>query len=687
MYRDFAGGHENNMWQELMNAIDSGTVKHFPAQKYDDRYLAITISPFSRGAIITSQDITAQRVAQEALKESEEKYRLVVENAIDGVAIVRDNQFSYLHPAACLILGHPKSELIGTDFLDVIHPEDREEAKREYLRKMSGDEVTFPSELRFVGEDGSIRWAEVTGVTVSSDGKGALLSFIRDITDRKRTEEVLRQFEEKWRNFIETSRDVIFLTTLEGKVVDINPAGLELSGYSREEFVGKNITENYADSAKREPFITSIIEKGFVNDLEIELLRKNGSIAHCLMTATQRKDKAGNAIGFQGIIKDITEKKTLEQQLIQAQKKEAVISLAGGIAHNFNNILVGIMGYSEYLLSKKGASDPDYKALKIINEGTVKASTLVRQLLDAARVGQYHPGRVNLNDIITGTLPLIKGTFQKAIEITTDLERDLKIIEGDTSQLEQSVLNLCINARDAMPSGGTLLIETVNRRLDKGFVDTHLGLREGDYVVLSISDTGVGMAPDTKQRIFEPFFTTKERTGGRGMGLSTVYGIVKNHAGKITVYSEPGKGTTFRLYFPVVTGQTADTPAREPEPGGKILIIDDDPGVRDLWSGFLSEYGFAALTAEDGSMGIELLKLQRDSIDLVIVDLVMPGMGGTETIPKLKEIKPGIRVLGCSGYSANGQAWDMVSLSLDGFMQKPVQLSELLETVKTILKT
>ncbi len=685
MYHDFAPGHENDMRRELMDAIGGGTVKHFPAQKYDDRYLAITISPFSRGAIITSQDITAQRVAQEALRESEEKYRLVVENAVDGVAIVRDGLISYLNPAACSIMGYPKGELIGRGFLDFVIPEEREEAAREYERKLSGDQLTYPTTFRFVGKDGSLRWAEVSAVAAFWEGKQVLLSFIQDVTDRKKTEEVLRQFEEKWRNFIETSRDIIFLTTLEGKIVDINPAGLELSGYTREEFIGKSIAESYANPRDWEPFIGSIVEKGFVKDFALDLIRKDGSVAHCLVTASQRKDKGGNVIGFHGIIKDVTEKKNLEQQLIQAQKMEAIVALAGGIAHTFNNILVGIMGYSEYLLSKKDVGDPDYKALKTINDGTIKASTLVGQLLDAARVGQYRPGRVNLNDIVTGTLPLVESTFEKAIEVTTSLGGDLLIIEGDAGQLEQSVLNLCINARDAMPSGGRLVIETTNRRVDRDFADTHLGLREGDHVVLSVSDTGVGMTPDVKERIFEPFFTTKEQAGGTGMGLSTVYGIMKTHGGKITVYSEPGKGTTFRLYFPALTDQSADTADQNGGRGGYILIIDDDPGIREVWGRFLFSHGFMVLVAENGQTGIELFRARRDEIDLVIVDLVMPGMGGKEAIPRLREIKPDIKVLGCSGYSANGQARDMVSLSPDGFIQKPPELSELLKTVKKIM--
>jgi two-component system cell cycle sensor histidine kinase/response regulator CckA len=940
MYRDYAGRHSSDMRAELMSAMDSGAVRHFPEQWYGDHCLSITISPFSQGAIITSQDITAQKTAQKALKESEEKYRLVVETALDGIVIVQNDRFGYLNPAACTIIGHPRGALFGREFIDFVYPGDRDDVLREYRRKASGDPATYPTPFRFVAKDGSPRWVEAIAVSVSWEGEPALLSFIRDIservksrdalkesekkyrelvetleegiwvidrdgsttyanprmadmlgygidemigrhlfsfmdvaevplaarnierrkegireshefeflkkngdrlfarlvvsplideqgryagalaavsdvteqkraealireseeryrelveniedimyvtdergnityvnraserftgfgrdelieknfsellapesydyageifkrqlegedvgtfelrlkkrdgeiivletrerpvwerdrivevhglgrdiTDRKKTEEVLRQFEEKWRNFIETSRDVIFLTNLDGKVIDINPAGLELSGYTREEFVGKDISENYRSPAERGMFISMIMDKGFVKDIEIDLSRKGGSLAHCLITATQRRDRNGDVIGFQGIIKDITEKKNLEQQLIHAQKMEAIVALAGGIAHNFNNILVGIMGYSEYLLSKKNRDDPDYKALKTIHEGTMRASTLVKQLLSTARIGQYHPTRVNLNEVIEDILPLVLGTFNKSIEIVTHLAGDLATIHADTGQLEQSLLNLCINARDAMPSGGSLIIETANKVLDRKFVDAHLGLNEGAYVVLSVSDTGVGMPSEVSERIFEPFFTTKEQAGGKGMGLATVYGIMKNHGGRITVYSELGKGTTFRLYFPAVEGASSEEGTGREEADRErrttILLIDDDPVVRELWSGFLLDQGYRVIAAEDGDRAVEIVKKRPDSIDLVIVDLVMPGMGGKDTIRKLREVRPDVRVLASSGYSANGQARDILEMNIEGFIQKPSQLSELIEIVKEALK-
>ncbi len=643
------------------------------------------------GALAAVLDITEQKRAEALLRESEERYRDLVENIEDIIYVVdAQGNIAFANRASERSTGYAKDELIKKNFHDLLLPESYEYAGWIFERQLAGEDVgTF--ELQLKKKDGQIVVVETRERPVwDGDRIVEIRGLGRDVTVRKKTEEMLRQFEEKWRNFIETSRDVIFLTNLDGKIIDINPAGLELSGYTREEFIGSNISDNYRDPGDRELFIATIMEKGFVKDLELDLRRKDESIAHCLVTATQRRDRGGNVIGFQGIIKDITEKKNLEQQLIQAQKMEAIVALAGGIAHNFNNILVGIMGYSEYLLSKKGRDDPDHKALKTIHEGTMRASNLVKQLLSTARVGQYHPARVNLNDVIEGILPLILGTFNKSIEIVTHLSGDLMIIEADTGQLEQSLLNLCINARDAMPSGGSLIIETANRHLDREFVEAHLGLREGTYVVLSVTDTGVGMTPEVSERIFEPFFTTKDQAGGKGMGLSTVYGIMKNHSGKITVYSEIGKGTTFRLYFPTpVEGPSEDSPTGEEkkeEDRTTILLVDDDSAVRQLWSGFLSDQGYRVIVAEDGDSAIEILEGRPDGIDLAIVDLVMPGIGGKETIRRLREIRPDVKVLASSGYSANGQARDMVQMDIDGFIQKPSQLSELIESVGKALK-
>lgn len=370
---------------------------------------------------------------------------------------------------------------------------------------------------------------------------------------REKTAELSRS-EEKFRGFFETSRDIVFILDTDGLVMDINPAVEEITGIKRRDVIDRNIREFCRDREEWEKIVARVRKKGYVKEYGLEMVGRGGKFRTCLVTMTPRKDEDGEIVGFQGSIRDITERKALEEQLIQSQKMEAVGALAGGIAHNFNNILVGIMGYSEHLLSKKGEDDPDYRALKTIHEGSIRASSLTTQLLNIARGGEQNFIRLNLNELVTKFLPLISGTLDRSISIETRLSRLDLTINGDPGQLEQCLLNLCINARDSMISGGTITIGTFYQRPDEDFMRKHIGAQEGDYVVLSVTDTGVGMSPEIIVRIFEPFFTTKGLKGGTGMGLATVYGIVKNHDGIITVESDVGKGTIFKIFLPAVEG-------------------------------------------------------------------------------------------------------------------------------------
>ncbi len=607
-------------------------------------------------------------------------------NAVPDLIVIVDKEYRIVRANRAMTdrLGIDPDECIGKECYACVHG--------------TVGPVPFCPHARLI-EDGCEHTAEIHEEKLGGDFllivsplhnvEGELIGSVhiaRDITEKKRAQEALRESEEKWRSLFENSQDIVFMTSLDGTVIDINPAGLELSGYTREELVGKNIIENYTNAEKRQQFVQDIAQTGFLKDFDVDLKRKNGTVANCLVTATRRKDAQGNVIGFQGSLKDITEKKKLEEQLVHAQKMEAVNALAGGIAHNFNNILVGIMGYSEYLLLKKHQGDPDYKALKTIYDGTVRASELTRQLLNTARSGRHRPTKMRVNDVVEKVLPLISGTLDKSIEIVTRLETDLMLIEGDAGQLEQSLLNLCINARDAMPTGGRLIIETENKRLGQDFVKAHLGAQEGDHVVISVTDTGIGIPPQIRGRIFEPFFTTKAQGSGTGMGLSTVYGIMKSHKGQITVESEVGGGTTFRLYFPAVgEGVRAALPTKEPEDfsgNETILIIDDDPVVRELWGDFLRENGYRVITARDGNEGIDLAGRQNGHIDLIILDFVMPDPGEEKTLARIKEIVPDAKVLVTSAYSRSGQIRNLLAMGADSFIQKPIQLKKLVRKVR-----
>lgn len=492
----------------------------------------------------------------------------------------------------------------------------------------------------------------------------------------------LEESEKRYSEHIENIGDVIYVLDGNRRIRYINKALEKLIGIDLNDLRQKKFSSIV--DLKSHSTIDEVIKKQVIGEETglFELNFKGGKGFTRTIELREKPIWEGNSIKeIHGMGRDITEKKRFEESLIQRQRMEAIGSLSGGIAHNFNNILVGIMGYSEFLLSQRNEDDKDYKALKIIHDGTVRASELTRDLLNITRRGEHKPTDLSLNDIVEMVLPLITGTFDKSIEIKTHLADDIMIIEGDSGQLEQSLLNLCINARDAMPVGGKLIIETYNQRVSSDFVSIYRDAREGDYTVLSVTDSGIGMSHEVMEHIFEPFFSTKKEKGGTGMGLSTVYGILENHRGLVTVFSEEGKGTTFKLYFPGIEGSIKEIISVN---GGEkfvgnatILLVDDEKVVIDMWSDFLSEKGYQIIIARDGEEALKVFKEKKSDIDLVILDYVMPKMGGKETLVKMKEIDPNLKVLITSGYSENGQAKKIVTEGANGFIQKPAPLGEL----------
>ncbi len=506
----------------------------------------------------------------------------------------------------------------------------------------------------------------------------------------KRSKEKLAESESRYREHVENIGDIVYVLDRNGKIKYVNKALERLLGISLDDLRKKKLKEIVTPQTYGE--LQDIIKKREnVMDgkaFEISILCQDG--LERTYEVRERVLMADNKIAeIHGIGRDITDRKKMEEQVIQSQRMEAVGALAGGIAHNFNNILVGIMGYSEYLVSKKELDDPDYKALNTIHEGTIRASELTYQLLHIARGGEYKRTELNLNDVVESVHTLISGSFFSSIEINTYLAGDLMVMEGDIGQLEQCLLNLCINSRDAMPKGGKLIIETKNQKLDQDFVETHFGAQEGDHVVLSVTDTGIGMTEEVKEHIFEPFFSTKDQKRSTGMGLSSVYGIVKNHGGMITVYSEVGEGSTFKLYFPAAGEHGDETPSirknKKPKVNATILIIDDEPIVTETWKDFLSAEGYLVITAKDGKEGLEIFRKKKNEIDLVILDYIMPEMGGEEIVTHLKGINPDVKILLSSGYSENAKTKEIPAENADGFIQKPTRLSELNRKIIEIL--
>ena len=651
----------------------------------------------TRRILELEQENAALRQKLEQVQRSETRFRMMIENVPDLIWTfsLKNMQVDYMSPSVETMLGYSKEEIFTKTFRDVMTPASFSFAAQYLetnLRRFEADPKNFPKlhsfEVEYICKDGSTFWAELTAKPVFDD-KGNLIDIVgvsRDISKRILAETSLKKSEEKYRSLFESSRDVIYITTLDGEIIEYNPAGIELFGYSREEVIGTSILALYHSPEDRAKFIEAIRQKGYVRDYEIKFKKKDGTRIDCLLTSTFWQSEDGGMLGYQGIIRDITDQKRMMAQLQQIQKMEAIGTLAGGIAHNFNNLLMTIQGNTSLMLMKTPPDHPHYKKLKTIEEHIQYGSDLSRQLLGFARGGQTHSKTLNLNTIIRMSAKIFAST-KKEITVHTNLERDLMKVEADPGQIEQTLFNLLVNSGHAMPEGGDVYIQTENIEL-AAYQLAPYQHQEGRFVKLSVTDTGIGMDAKTKEKIFDPFFTTKEHGQGTGLGLASVYGIVKNHGGYISVYSEPGKGTTFNIYLPV-SEQPSEKPAKPIEPllngTETILIVDDEPMITSIGQIMLTEMGYTVLTANDGATALNLFDSHPDPIHLIVLDMIMPKMNGSVVFDQLKTKDPHVRVLLSSGYSINGQASELLDKGCSGFIQKPFNMMELSKKVREVL--
>ncbi len=400
-------------------------------------------------------------------------------------------------------------------------------------------------------------------------------------------------------------------------------------------------------------------------------------------------DESGGIKGYDGYIIDITEEKRLEERLLRSQKLEAVGTLAGGIAHDFNNLLTAIIGYSEIMLDKVKDGDPLHQYAAIIHDAAEKGAELTKRILNLARKEKLEAKLLDLNDCVRTSMELLQRSLPKYMEIITNLKKDLPRIKADPSQMQQVILNLAVNARDAMPDGGRLTIETDVQGMGNGTKEDRGGDMAG-FVKLSVSDTGIGMDKGTQSKIFDPFFTTKEMGKGTGLGLYMVHSIVNNHGGYINLYSEPGNGTRFAIYLPVAPEAEDESSDEIRDIGGTetVLVIDDEAYIREMCRDILTPLGYKVVIAEDGAAGIEVFRRKKEDIDLVILDMIMPGIGGNEVFPVLKTIRPDVKILLCSGYSSSGFAGidRLLQNGASGFIQKPFSRHNIALAIKNALR-
>ena len=508
------------------------------------------------------------------------------------------------------------------------------------------------------------------------------------------SEELLRASERKYRSLVESIPDIIIALDLDGAINYVGPRWKKILGHEDSEVLGKYFIQ-FAP-VEDHPLLIQVFKevrnnKKSVENIRWQYFRKDGQVFYFSGSSAPILDEQGNMVGSMVIARDITEYKKLEEQLLQAQKMDSIGNLAGGIAHDFNNLLGGILGYASFVKKKMSLEDPLYHSVNSIERTAEQAAELTKQLLGFARRGKYQVKPINCNALIQDLIQFLGRTIDKRITLQVELDPQLHLIEGDEAQLQQSLINICLNARDAMPSGGTLKLVTGNQILSKEIYLNQRGWKEGDYVRITLSDTGTGIPREIQSQIFEPFFTTKEPGRGTGLGLSMVYGIIQNHGGYIDLKSEPEQGTTFELFLPSITGAviTEESPVLHPTvtPKGSetVLIVDDEDIIRQLGADILEDVGYKVILATRGEEAIRLYQQQGKDIDLVVLDVVMPGMGGKETFRKLKEINPKIKVLLSSGYSTDGEVGEILKEGVEGMVQKPYKDEELIEKVREIL--
>jgi len=514
----------------------------------------------------------------------------------------------------------------------------------------------------------------------------------------KRNEE-LDQNRRQLQVLTDTTPDAVFSCTHDGCIINVNRTCLEMFGYSREEMLTLNAYQLCGEESSRGVIEEKIDQafRGYSLNFEWLCMKKNNEELPAI--ARLRKMQIGEDIYILAVVTDITEqkrgedeKKKLEAQLLHAQKMEAVGTLAGGVAHDFNNVLQAVSGYVQLLLMRKGEEDPDLNYLNQIDKSIQRAAKLIQQLLIFSRKVESKLEPVDLNQEIVNVHKLLMKTIPKMVDIELHLAAGNKVLNADPIQLEQIIMNLAVNARDAMPDGGKFIIETENVVMDENYCKAHLGSIPGEYVLLTVSDTGCGMDRETLKHIFEPFYTTKETGQGTGLGLAMVYGIVKDHGGYTMCYSESGQGTTFKIYFPVLKGEGIERESEHEEEedirGGAetILLVDDEEDILDIGCDILGKYGYTTIRADSGERALEVYMKDRARIDLVIMDLGMPGMGGYKCMQELLKIDPEIKVMIASGYSASGRTKETLK-SASGFIGKPYRLAEMLKKVRKVLET
>ncbi|HEY2797353.1 MAG TPA: PAS domain S-box protein [Thermoanaerobaculia bacterium] len=652
--------------------------------------LWILIAAAALFGAITALGLAWQRAVRlrhyEQLSDRDARLRVLLEQTQEAVAVGLGGKVAYANPACVQMFGYSRP-LAGLPISIFFAPGSREQVDEIVQHRIQGRATAELFEAVALRADGTTFDVEVRVSTTTFEGKSASQAILRDITGRKGMEAELRDSEERYRLLFERNLAGVFRSTVAGRMLECNRAFAQMMGYaSPAEVLAQPAVAFHEDPRARQVFLERLRREGSLVNYEMTLRRKDGSLLWVIenVSLLRAGDDTGEVI--LGTLFDMTERRKLEEQLLQSQKMEAIGRLAGGIAHDFNNILTAVSGYTELLIGQLADGDPRRESAEEIRQAGQRAAALTQQLLAFSRRQVLEPRVLDLNSVISHMERMLRRVIGEDIELTTALSNGLWRTRADPAQIEQAILNLVVNARDAMPRGGQLTLETANVDLDARYS----GGAPGPHVMLAVSDNGVGMDQEQQARLFEPFYTTKDRGKGTGLGLSTTYGVVKQSGGSIWVYSERGQGTTFKIYLPR-SERPLDEPAESPAPAAPLngtettLLVEDEPEVRGLVEKILQMYGYTVLSAASPAEAIALSKSRPGTIDILVTDVIMPGMNGRELSRVLSASRPELRVLYMSGYTDAVIAQQGILEPGTAFVSKPFTPDVLARKVREVL--
>jgi two-component system, cell cycle sensor histidine kinase and response regulator CckA len=635
---------------------------------------------------------TERKKAEIALRRSEEKYRTILDTIEDGYwEIDLSGRITFFNESLSRIFEYSHEELMGLSFKDYATAPVAERLYKVFNEIYRTGKSAEVSDYEMINKNGQQVFMEFTAALMR-DAAGNPIGFrgvTRNVTERKLAEKALRESEKRYRTVLEANPDPVVVYDTAGRVVYFNPAfetvfKWQLDEWQRKELKGFLPSPQGRDSDETTQLL--LAGKSFTG-IVTERLSSDGELIPVSISGAVYKDENQSPIGSVLAIRDIREKKRLEAQLVNAQKMEALGTLAGGIAHDFNNLLMAVQGNASLALFDLESGHPHHRLFENIQKSAQKGSKLTAQLLGYARKGRYEVKPIDLNRMVRDVADTF-GRTRKEISVHYDLALDLAPIEADEGQIEQVLLNMFVNAGHAMQDGGELFLKTENVGHEALYGELYQPV-PGRYSFLEIIDSGVGMDQETIEHIFEPFFTTKEMGRGTGLGLASAYGIIKGHGGYINVTSEPGTGSSFKIYFPSSAKKLSQDNAKSDKPvkgNETILLVDDEEMVLSVGVKTLEKLGYAVLAAQNGQEAVDVYRANKDKIDLVILDIVMPIMGGGQAFDLMREINPKVKVLLSSGYSIEGQATDILNRGCNGFIQKPFKINDLSDKIIEIMK-